>query len=115
VSIDLPDVAHAHRLRKGRRLTGLRRHLISRVCALSIITLILLPFTAPFKTYGLAGSSSRHAHDGLPKHKIDADQKLAGLSKAPLVVPAPDIVGLEPFSRHHQIQERQLRATILRI
>jgi hypothetical protein len=115
VTTDLAKVAHVHRRRKGRRLRSLRRHLIARVSALFIITLVLLPFTAPFKTYVLAGPSSGHAHDGLPKHKIDSDEKLVGVSNESLVAPAPNIVGLEPSTRRGQIEERRLHATILRI
>jgi hypothetical protein len=104
-----------HRPRKGPRLRGLRRHLISKVCALSIITLVLVPFTAPFKTYALVGSSNGHAHDGLPKYKIASDEKLVGVSNESLVEPAPNIVGIEPSTHLNQIEERQLQATILRI
>jgi hypothetical protein len=115
VNTDLAEAAHVDRARKGRRLRGLRRHLISRVCALSIITLVLVPFTPPFKTYVLAGSSGGHGHDGLPKDKIHSDEKLVGVSTASLVAPAPDMVGVEPSTGRNQIDERHLRATILRI
>jgi hypothetical protein len=111
----LLKMVHVHRSRKGRRLIGLRRHLFSKVCALSIITLVLVPFTAPFKTYALAGPSNGHAHDGLPKHKIAPDEKLAGVSSESLVAPAANIVAVEPFTHRNQIEERQLHATILRI
>lgn len=101
--------------RKGRRLIRLRRHLISRLCALSIITLVLIPFTAPFKTYGLAGPPSGHANDGLPKHKIASDEKLDGVFSSSLVAPVPIIVALEPSTYRNQIEERQLQVTNLRL
>ena len=104
-----------HRPRKGRRLISLRRHLISRVCALFFITLVLVPFTAPFKTYALAGPSSGHANDGLPKAKVHSDEKLVGVSTESLVAPAPNIVAVDPSTRRNQIEERQLQVTILRI
>jgi hypothetical protein len=115
VKTHLAEKAHVHRPRKGRRLISLRRHLISRVCALLIITLVLIPFTAPFKTYGLTGPPSGHAHDGLPKHKIDAGEKLVGVANESLVAPASNVVVLEPSTRRNQIEERQLQVTILRI
>jgi hypothetical protein len=115
VSTDVAEMTHVHRARKRRRLIGLRRHLISKVCALSIITLVLVPFTAPFKTYTLVGPSNGHAHDGLPKHKIASDEKLAGVSDESLVAPAANTVAVEPSTHRNQIEERQLHATILRI
>jgi hypothetical protein len=115
VSIDLAEAAHVHRSRKGRRITRLRRHVISKLCALSIIALVLTPFTAPFKTYDLADSRSDHAHDALPKDKIGADEKLAGVSEESVAAPVLNIVSVEPSPRPSQIRERQLHATILRI
>jgi hypothetical protein len=115
VNTNFAEVAHVHRLGKGRRLKCLRQHLISKICSLSIITLVLVPFTAPFKTYGLAGPSSGHANDGLPKHKIESDEKLVGVLSSSLVAPVPNIVALEPSRRRSQIEERQLQATNLRL
>ena len=89
--------------------------MVSKVCALSIITLVLIPFTAPFKTYELSGSRSDHAHDGLPKDKIDSDEKLVDLSGDSLTAPALNIFPVEPPTRPKQIGERQLQTTILRI
>ena len=109
------EAARVHRPGKGRRLIGLRRHLISRICALSIITLVLTPFTAPFKTYGLASTSSGHSHDGLPKAKIVSDEKLVGVSNTSLAAPALSVVVVEPSTDRNQIEERPLHATILRL
>jgi hypothetical protein len=94
---------------------SLRRHLISRVCALSIIALVLTPFTAPFKTYGLAGPSSGQSHDGLPKAKAVSDEKLVGVASTPLAAPSLNVVGIEPSTDRNQIEERPLHATILRL
>jgi len=62
------------------RLACLRRHLVSKACALWFIVLILLPFTAPFPTYHLQGSSSGRPYDALPKdlrEKAGSEDKLA--------------------------------------
>jgi hypothetical protein len=115
VNTNFAEVAHVHRLGKGRRLKCLRQHLISKICALSIITLVLVPFTAPFKTFGLAGPSSGHSHDGLPKHKIDADEKLVGVCNESLVAPVQNIAAIEPARGRNQVEERQVHATILRL
>jgi hypothetical protein len=64
-----------------RRFAELRAHLLSKLAAITFMVLILLPFTAPFRSFDLAQSSS-HASDALPKDVKDK----AGCDAA--VVPA---------------------------
>ena len=87
------------------------------MCALWIVALVLIPFTAPFKTYELAGSpqDAASSHDGLPKDKVASDEKLAGLSHVsefppPLCVVVVSLVARQTDTGHHQ-----LRSTILRL
>ena len=40
--------------------TRLRRHTLARLSAISLVVLIVLPFTAPFATYDLARGHSDH-------------------------------------------------------
>jgi hypothetical protein len=93
----------------------LRRHAIAEICALWLVTLILTPCTAPFKTYDLAKSQSDHSYDGLPKDKVGSDDKLANLSDESPTPPVLDIVRVKPFVSPNQIEEHRLRTTILRV
>jgi hypothetical protein len=105
------------RSRQTQRLVaGLRRHTISRVCALWIVALILIPFTAPFKTYELRGSShDASSHDGLPKDKAATDEKLAGLPHASQFAPPLRIVVVSLVTRRTDGGHHQPRSTILRL
>jgi hypothetical protein len=94
---------------------SLRRHTISRVCALCLVALILLPFTAPFKTYDLFGSDTGHWHDGLVKDKIDSNEKVVGPADERPVPPFLNAIVFESFSSTNQIEEHPLQHAILRI
>jgi hypothetical protein len=108
-------VPRVHRCWRGRRSVSLRRHTISRICALWLITLILLPFTAPFKSYDLGNSTSDRSHDGLPKDKTDSDQKVAAPSDWFLFPPARNIIVVKHFARVSPVKEHQLQSTVLRL
>ena len=101
----------------GRRIAGLRRRTISRVCALWIIGLILIPFTAPFKTYQLEGSgqNSASSHDGLPKDKAATDEKLAGVSHAAQLPPPFRVVVVSLVTRPTHFGQYHPPSTILRL
>ena len=94
---------------------GVRRHTISKICALWIVALILTPFTAPFKTYDLADARTDGTHDGLPKDKTAPDEKLTGPSDASLIPPSLNILIIKPLTRHDQNDARQPQSTILRV
>jgi hypothetical protein len=108
-------VPRVHRCWRGRRIISLPRLTISRICALWLITLILLPFTAPFKSYDLANSTSDRSHDGLPKDKTDSEQKVAGPSDWFLFPPARNTIVVKHFARLSLIEEHPLQSTILRL
>jgi hypothetical protein len=93
----------------------LRRNTISKIFALWIIGLILMPFTAPFKTYDLAGVRTPASRDGLPKDKTAPDEKLTDQSDASLIPPSLDEIVIRPHTRHSQNQSRQPQTRILRL
>ena len=99
------------------RFHRLRKHGISRVCAIWFIALILLPFTAPFPTYQLDGANS-HPYDALPKefkNKIDADDRLIVPADVRLAVPAFASVALGVFLPPDRVAAHPLQHTILRL
>jgi len=113
MSTDLAERALVHGCRKIYRFVGLRRHLVSRLAAVWLVTLILLPFTAPFATYQPASSSS-HSLDGIPKEKTGSDDKLIVplqvslfLTVRPLVTASADV--------ESQLQAHPRHQTVLRI
>jgi len=103
------------RRRRARTISSLREHTISKIFALVFLALILVPFTAPFRTFELASSHSDRSHDGLPKDKVGSDEKLAALPAASVGPQALTIVAVKARVRPHQIQEPPRRSTILRI
>ena len=100
----------------ARTFDRVRRHAFSKICTLWIVSLILLPFTAPCKTYELASSRTDHgSHDGLPKDKIATDEKAVSQSDHSRVPPALDIIVDNPFTRPHPIEAPRLQPTVLRL
>ena len=67
-------------------LAALRSHTLSKAFAVFFITLILLPFTAPFPTFDLTGATSTHALDCSDKIKTAADD--LAVMTAPVVEPS---------------------------
>jgi len=113
--MDLAEPACVRPRRQACTFSTLRGHTISQICALFFLTLILVPFTAPFKTFELHSSHRSGSQDGLPKDKISSDEKLVPQSAASLVAPALPILIVKTTPRTHQIQEPPFRSTILRI
>ena len=101
--------------RKGRTFAGARRHPISRVCAIWSIALILIPFTAPFKTIDLGSPTGGHSPNGLPKDKTDSDNKIGEPVHEFVVTHAPSAAGSLRFVRPDQIQEHPLQRAVLRL
>ena len=79
------------------------------------LALILVPFTAPFRTLDLANSHTDRSHDGLPKDKVGSDEKLVPPPAAFLGPPALTLVTVKAPARPQQIQPPPLLSTILRI
>ena len=106
-----------HRSRRAQRFVRLRQHAIAKLSALAFITLILLPFTAPFPSYPLdPGHGS--PYDALPKefkNKLESDEGLILPSDCCLSQPALSEVSILPFVRPHQITDHPPQHTILRL
>jgi hypothetical protein len=113
MSTDLAARALVHGCRKIWCFVGLRRHLVSRLAAVSLLTLILLPFTAPFATYQPA-SSSTHSLDGIPKEKTGSDDKLIVPSQALLFLTVRVLVTASA-DLESQLQAHPQQQTVLRI
>jgi hypothetical protein len=99
----------------ARTIADLRGHRISKICALFFLTLILIPFTAPFKTFELAGAHNEHSSDGLPKDKIGSDEKLTAPSDSSRIPPALESVIVKAFDRCSQVEDHPILVTILRL
>ena len=93
----------------------MRRLAISKICALWIAALILLPFTAPFKTVDLPNSQSAGSHDALPKDKVDADDKTVAPTDGSLLPPSLRIVVVRSVARQDQVDQHLLQHAILRL
>ena len=67
--------------RRPRRTTfaWVRSHVLARLAAVFLLSLILVPFTAPFRTFDLHDTPGQHSSDGLPKDKVDADAAVVGM------------------------------------
>jgi hypothetical protein len=82
---------------------------------LFIVTLSLLPFSAPFKTIDLVSSDSSHSHEGLPKDKLDSDEHVLGVPDESFVPPQLMFVVVAAFARSSQIEERPISSLVLRL
>jgi hypothetical protein len=115
LSTDLARPMRVHRCRSAKTIISLRRHRISRICAVWLVTLILLPFTAPFKTYDLGNSASDHPLEWLLKDNTDSDDKLAPPSDWFLIRPALNIVSPAPSDLLSWIEEHKSQYILLRL
>jgi hypothetical protein len=81
------------------------------------ITLILLPFTAPFPTYRVDPGHSR-PYEALPKefkNKLDSDDGLILPADVRVSLPALSALPVRVFAHSHQISSHPLHRTILRV
>jgi hypothetical protein len=78
-----------------------------------LITNILLPFTAPFRTYDLTPSSNQ-AGDTLLKDKLDSDDKVALGNDRPILAPAWAPV-VHTSVAANQVTSCRVIVTVLRI
>ena len=105
------------RSRRTPRLVRLRQHAIAKLSALAFLTLILLPFTAPFPTYQLDPAHGR-PYDALPKefkNKLESDEGLILPSDCSLSLPALCAISIRRFVRPHQSTDHPPQHTILRV
>jgi hypothetical protein len=87
---------------------------ISKIAALTLLALILLPFTAPFKTCALSATRSQPSDDQLVKDKLGDDKKLVAPSER-LHVPVSLNVLATPPPCKSQVQQPPVHVTVLRI
>jgi hypothetical protein len=92
----------------------MRRLAVAKIAALMLLALILLPFTAPFKTYALSVPSRQHSDDQLVKDKLGDDEKLVEPPER-WHVPAALNVLVSPPTFRNQIEQPQLHSAVLRI
>jgi hypothetical protein len=81
------------RKERGRGVVRLRNHAVSRLSALSLIVLILLPFTAPFPTFELDRQSDSPPDNASLKDvkgKVGSDAQI-GISGHSIVPPASSV------------------------
>ena len=105
------------RSRRAHLFVRLRRHAIARFSALAFITLILLPFTAPFPTYQLDPVHG-HPYDALPKeykNKLDSDDGLILPSLGDAGIPALSQIVVRPFRSSNPIVDPPPQYTVLRL
>lgn len=106
-----------HRSRCALRFVLLRRHAVARIFAFTFISLILLPFTAPFPTYQL-DSAHGQPYGALPKefkNKLESDESLTLPSDCPFSLPALSEVFVGSFVCSNQIADHPLHHTVLRL
>jgi hypothetical protein len=98
---------------RARRLCEARTHGVSRLFALTLIVLILLPFTAPFPTCELGAAQKSRPCDAVAKDKGFEDQLLpvAAWSFTLPVLVAPAAIASHP----HPSDFERLPRTNLRL
>ena len=105
-----------HRCRRSPEIFSLRRRTISKIAALFLVTLSLLPFSAPFKTLDFASSHSDDASPGsVVKDKVDGDEASLCTLDETLIPPQLKVVVVTPLTRANQLEEHQFSHTVLRL
>ena len=92
----------------------MHRLAISKIAAVTLLALILLPFTAPFKTYELS-SPQDQSFDQLVKAKFGADDKLVGVTESSPIPQALNIVVSSAPRLINQVDQPQVHSTVLRL
>jgi hypothetical protein len=112
---NLAETAGVQRITR-HRFAGLRAHVVSKLSALTFVVLILLPFTAPFRSFDLAQSSS-HASDALPKDVKDKAGPEGAIVPATwsLLSPVLTAAVAQPQPQSHPLDSLPFRHVALRI
>jgi len=92
----------------------MRRIVAGKIAASVLLALILLPFTAPFKTYALTTPRSQNSDDQLVKDKLGYDETLLEPSQRCHVPVALDVLVTPPTLRN-QVEQPPLHSAVLRI
>jgi len=90
---------------------------ISRLLAIWLVVLIVLPFTAPWGVCDL-GDLTRHQpphSDGLAKTNASPDETIVALPDCPVVGPVLEIVAVKSIDLADLIAPLPLRHTVLRL
>jgi hypothetical protein len=117
VSTNLALTGRVHRPPRGERFQRLRRHAASQMFALAFITLILVPFTAPFPTYRVDRGHSR-PYEALPKefkNKLDSDDGLILPTDVTVSLPALCELPVRFLPFAHQVTSHLIHHVILRV
>jgi hypothetical protein len=88
---------------------------ITTIVAVFLAVLILLPFSAPFKTFDLSDTHSGGGSGNLPNEKLDCDDDLVNLSGGSLVPPDFAIVVVAPFTHSRPLDTHPRSYSVLRL
>jgi len=103
------------RLRRERRIDSLRHRAIAKIAAGCLITLSVLPFAAPFKSFDFAAHDS-HCPDGnLPKDKADCGDECVDVTDESLIPPPLKAVVVAVFACSSQRDCHPLLSAVLRV
>ena len=97
----------------ARRFLETRRHGVSRLFALALIVLILLPFTAPFPTCELGGAQKNRPCDAVAKDK-GFENDLVPVAAWSFTLPVP-VAPAAVASHPHPLDFEDLPRTNLRL
>jgi hypothetical protein len=100
--------------RNPARIATFLRRALSRLAATVLITSILLPFTAPFKTYELTSSRKDQSGDQFYKDKLSDDKVVVGGDRGVAPAALTVVAATEP-SAADQIIAHRILVTVLRI
>ena len=100
---------------RSPHIVGLRRRAISKIAAIFLITLSVMPFSAPFKTIDLANSHDDASPGSLPKDKIDGDDVSLSPLDDLLIPPQLRIVVVAAFTCDSQLEAPPVSSTVLRL
>jgi hypothetical protein len=92
---------------------SLRRHIISKLFALSFVVLIVLPFTAPFQTVDLLAPIGKTPVQALSSTGKSCKEVITPISAFHAVSLAVGV--LVPVERVSSDESRQLRPIVLRL
>jgi len=103
------------RTTRRQRFAGLRAHVASKLSAMTFIVLILLPFTAPFRSYDLTQATSHT--DALPKDIKEKTDSECVVTPATWSLPLPVLTAsvAEGRAESHPLDTLPFRHVALRL
>ena len=103
------------RCRRRRTISSLSSRAISKISALCLVALCLLPFSAPFKVFDLGSSHGERSTTSVAKDKVDSDDEWVSAPDESLVPPHLMFVVVAPFTRPSQLEQHSLSSMALRL